>query len=72
MKKTKALLVILLALVVCFAFAACGGGEEEATTETTGAGIAVEDIKVGVVHIGDPADGTGYSFMHDQGIVAMQ
>ncbi|MBR5329662.1 MAG: BMP family ABC transporter substrate-binding protein [Firmicutes bacterium] len=72
MKKTKALLVILLALVVCFAFAACGGGEEEATTESTGAGIAVEDIKVGVVHIGDPADGTGYSFMHDQGIVGMQ
>lgn len=73
MKKTKALLVILLALVVCFAFAACGGGEEEATTDdTAAAGIAVEDIKVGVVHIGDPADGTGYSFMHDQGIVGMQ
>lgn len=73
MKKTKALLVVLLALVVCFAFAACGGGEEEATTEdTAAAGIAVEDIKVGVVHIGDPADGTGYSFMHDQGIVGMQ
>lgn len=73
MKKTKALLVVLLALVVCFAFAACGGGEEEATTDdTAAAGIAVEDIKVGVVHIGDPADGTGYSFMHDQGIVGMQ
>ena len=73
MKKTKALLVVLLAIAVVFAFAACGGGEEEtATTESTGAGIAVEDIKVGVVHIGDPADGTGYSFMHDQGIVGMQ
>lgn len=72
MKKTKALLVVLLALVVVFSFAACGGGEEAATDETATAGIPVEDIKVGVVHIGDPADGTGYSFMHDQGIVGMQ
>jgi basic membrane protein A len=30
------------------------------------------DFKVGVIHIGDPADGAGYSFAHDQGIVAMQ
>lgn len=72
MKKTKALLVVLLSLVVCFAFAACGGSEEASTDDTASAGIAVEDIKVGVVHIGDPADGTGYSFMHDQGIVGMQ
>ncbi|MGI5873828.1 MAG: BMP family ABC transporter substrate-binding protein [Bacillota bacterium] len=75
MKKTKALLVVLLALVV-FSFAACGSsnsGEEEATADDgAAAGIAVEDIKVGVVHIGDPADGTGYSYMHDQGIVGMQ
>ena len=34
--------------------------------------VAKEDIKVGVIHIGDPADGAGYSFTHDQGIVAMQ
>ena len=72
MKKTKALLVVLLALMVVFAFAACGSNEETATDETASAGIPVEDIKVGVVHIGDPADGTGYSYMHDQGIVGMQ
>ncbi len=30
------------------------------------------NYKVGVIHIGDPADGSGYSFAHDQGIVAMQ
>ena len=76
MKKTKALLVVLLALVVVFSFAACGSsnsGEEESTADDgAAAGIAVEDIKVGVVHIGDPADGTGYSYMHDQGIVGMQ
>ena len=30
------------------------------------------DFKVAVIHIGDPADGAGYTFAHDQGIVAMQ
>lgn len=34
--------------------------------------IAKEDLKVGVIHIGNPADGSGYSFAHDQGIVEMQ
>lgn len=76
MKKTKALLVSLLALVACLALAACGGGGEAETPDNQDAeataGIPVEEIKVGVVHIGDPADGTGYSYMHDQGIVGMQ
>ncbi|MDD3172900.1 MAG: BMP family ABC transporter substrate-binding protein [Herbinix sp.] len=54
----------------------------EATAEATGAAttetattrepIAKENIKVAVIHIGDPADGAGYTFAHDQGIVAMQ
>lgn len=34
--------------------------------------VAKEDIKVGVIHIGNPADGSGYTFAHDQGIVEMQ
>ncbi len=34
--------------------------------------VAKEEVKVGVIHIGDPADGAGYTFAHDQGIVAMQ
>lgn len=72
MKKTKALLVVLLALMVVFSFAACGSDDQATTDDSAAAGIAVEDIKVGVVHIGDPADGTGYSYMHDQGIVGMQ
>jgi len=33
---------------------------------------APADFKVGVIHIGNPSDGSGYSFAHDQGIVAMQ
>ena len=47
---------------------------DEADTAASGlfAPIAKEDIKVGVIHIGDPADGAGYTFAHDQGIVAMQ
>jgi len=34
--------------------------------------VAKEDLKVGVIHIGNPADGSGYSYTHDQGIVAME
>ena len=49
---------------------------ETAGADTVAAGlfapIAKENIKVGVIHIGDPADGAGYTFAHDQGIVAMQ
>ena len=47
-------------------------GTETAATTGLFAPVAKEDIKVGVIHIGDPADGAGYSFAHDQGIVAMQ
>ena len=72
MKKTKLLLVVLLALVVVFSFAACGKSDDKGASDDTSGGIPVKDIKVGVIHIGDPADGTGYSYMHDQGIVGMQ
>lgn len=34
--------------------------------------IPKDKIKVGVIHIGDPSHGAGYSYAHDQGIVAMQ
>lgn len=34
--------------------------------------IAKEDIKVAVIHLGNPADGSGYTYAHDQGIVGMQ
>ena len=35
-------------------------------------GISKEDIKVGVLHISDPAEGSGYSYTHDIGIQGMQ
>ncbi len=34
--------------------------------------VPKDKIKVGVIHIGDPASGSGYSYTHDQGIVGMQ
>lgn len=50
------------------------------TSENTGdeakkglyAPIAKEDIKVGVIHITDPAEGSGYTYTHDIGIQGMQ
>ncbi len=80
MSKFKKIVALVMALVLVFALAACGGN-----TDTTPSGdgtstgekqpmpaIAKDDIKVGVLHIGDPADGAGYSYAHDSGIVEMQ
>lgn len=80
MTKFKKIVALVLALVFVFALAACGGNTD---TNSTGDGtstgekqpmpaIAKEDVKVGVLHIGDPADGAGYSYAHDSGIVEMQ
>lgn len=46
---------------------ASAAGEEGAK-----AGIAKEDLKVAVLYISDPAEGSGYSYTHDLGIVGMQ
>jgi len=49
--------------------------KEEGDTASLESGfepVAKEDIKVGVIHITDPAEGSGYTYTHDQGIVAMQ
>lgn len=79
MKTARKILIGLIALFMVFALAGCGGdsGKEannNAQTETQGEaqGDAKENIKVGVIHIGDPVDGFGYSYAHDQGIVGMQ
>lgn len=65
----KKVLSVLLAVVLVASLFACGPVEKEDITANP---IAKEDIKVGVIHIGDPADGAGYSYAHDQGIVGMQ
>ncbi|WMJ77937.1 MULTISPECIES: BMP family ABC transporter substrate-binding protein [unclassified Sedimentibacter] len=82
----KKFLSIILSLVMIFSLAACAqkpAAEEPQSeapasegTEQSGSGlfpaIAKEDIKVAVIHIGNPADGSGYTYAHDQGIVGMQ
>ncbi|MFA6866630.1 MAG: BMP family ABC transporter substrate-binding protein [Clostridia bacterium] len=58
----KKVLVVILAFVLVLScavvFTACGDKDEE--------------FKVGVIHIGDPADGSGYTYAHDMGIQEMQ
>lgn len=44
-----------------------GDGDSEKSN-----GISAEDIKVGVLYITDPAEGSGYSYIHDLGIQGMQ
>lgn len=59
MKKIATLLSLVLTLALCVPFAGCG---EDKPAE----------FKVGVIHIGDPAAGSGYSYAHDLGIQDMQ
>lgn len=81
----KKLLGIILAIVLMLSLAACTNSTqapaqpEAPQTETpaeNGQGVmpkvAKEDLKVAVIHIGNPADGSGYTYAHDQGIVKMQ
>lgn len=48
------------------------GQTGQAAREENESGIAKEDIKVGVIHISDPAEGSGYTYTHDLGIQGMQ
>ncbi|MBE5759122.1 MAG: BMP family ABC transporter substrate-binding protein [Clostridiales bacterium] len=81
----KFLSMLLVVVMMASLFVACApaakeeetvsaGTSEENTEESKGlfAPIAKEDIKVGVIHITDPAEGSGYTYTHDQGIVGMQ
>lgn len=75
----KKIVSMISALVLVMALGACGAKTEGTPAETPATGsegkfeaIPKEEIKVGVIHIGNPADGSGYTFAHDQGIVGMQ
>ena len=72
MKRILALVCSLALMAMLFAGCGNGGNNEQGSGDETGNGISAADIKVGVIHIGDPATGSGYSYTHDQGIVAMQ
>ena len=41
-------------------------------TETVKKGISKDEIKVGVLHLSDPAAGSGYTYTHELGIQGMQ
>lgn len=49
-------------------------GTEAVADNTSGdtGGIPKDEIKVGVIHLSDPADGSGYTYTHDLGIQGMQ
>ena len=66
-------LVLALALVMAFSVGCSGSGDNSDKGKDAGKkGITVEDIKIGVIHISDPAEGAGYTYTHDIGIQEMQ
>ena len=70
MKHLAKLAALILAVAMLLTVAGCAekGGEQSGEQGAQNAA----DFKVGVIHIGDPADGAGYSYAHDLGIVDMQ
>lgn len=64
----------VLMLTGCSSDTADNGSADAAADSASASTIqyAKEDIKVGVIHIGNPADGSGYSYTHDVGIQDMQ
>lgn len=78
MKLTKIIAAISAAAVLmltgCSSDTADNGSADAASDSASASTIqyAKEDIKIGVIHIGNPADGSGYSYTHDVGIQDMQ
>ena len=84
MEKVKKCLCLPVILICMVMLSGCGNSKSiddyatnegyEQNTDVTGngKGIAKEIIKVGVLHISDPAEGSGYSYTHDIGIQGMQ
>lgn len=81
MQKRRCFLMLLLTMFLLVGcqnrvepddYATNQGYEKSRETVTTAKGIPKEEIKVGVLHIADPAEGSGYSYTHDIGIQKMQ
>jgi len=78
MKNFKRFIALVMAVVSFATLTGCSNNSnendttDENQTEQGNKAIDAANFKVGVIHIGDPADGSGYSYTHDQGIVAMQ
>ena len=67
MRKWVRVLAVAMAAVLALMAAGCSTDESPA-----GGAVDKDKIKVGVIHLSDPGEGSGYSYTHDQGIVAMQ
>lgn len=83
MKKIKSFFKILGMFVLCVSFTGCGvngnvddyavnTGYGDSDTVKSSSGVSKDSIKVGVIHLSDPADGSGYTYTHDIGIMGMQ
>lgn len=83
MKKKKIIGCFVAGLFIISSLVGCGnqvpddyvtndGYELSAGNTTNAKGIKKEDIKIGVLYISDPAEGSGYSYTHDLGILGMQ
>ncbi len=81
--RKKSILLVPLLIMILF----CGCGKLEPDDYATNKGYLenieadagskenkqnIEDIKVGVLYISDPDEGSGYSYTHDLGIIGMQ
>lgn len=79
-KKAAMLLSATLLLTGCGAgksatpddYATNKGYEEDTTQKGSSDGIDKEDLKVGVLYLSDPSEGSGYSYTHDLGVKGMQ
>lgn len=47
-------------------------GYGDSDTVKSSSGVSKDSIKVGVIHLSDPAEGSGYTYTHDIGIMGMQ
>ncbi|MBE6014233.1 MAG: BMP family ABC transporter substrate-binding protein [Lachnospiraceae bacterium] len=73
--------VAMASMLVCLV-AGCGSASSNKNSEavagktidakSTMKPIAKDDLKIGVIHITDPAEGAGYTYTHDLGIQKMQ
>lgn len=81
MIKRKILGLLTAVSVLTVTLGGCGSSakiEDYAANEDTkeitqeSSGIQKEKIKVGVLYISDPEEGSGYSYTHDLGIIGMQ
>lgn len=66
----KKIIALVLALCLVLGLTACGSSDKPAASGASG--NSEYDLKVGVVHIGDPADKSGYSYAHQLGIDQMK